>query len=80
MHDLLPAPADNQRPAPLASPHLVPLAGEWALWRDIAVRARQIIGEAAGPASTRSLDRVLKAVLPALRCLPDVAAAANDDL
>ena len=25
-------------PAPPAEPHLVTLAGEWALWRDIAVR------------------------------------------
>ena len=27
-----------RRPAAPAGPHLVPLAGEWALWRDIAVR------------------------------------------
>jgi hypothetical protein len=38
MRQLLSAPAHDQRPAPLAVPHLVPLAGEWALWRDIAVR------------------------------------------
>src|SRR6516225_11404905 len=38
MRQLLPAPAHGRRPAPLAVPHLVPLAGEWALWRDIAVR------------------------------------------
>jgi hypothetical protein len=28
----------GRRPGPSAAPHLVPLAGEWALWRDIAVR------------------------------------------
>jgi hypothetical protein len=38
MRQLLPAPTHNQRPAPLAVPHLVPLAGEWALCRDAAVR------------------------------------------
>jgi lantibiotic biosynthesis dehydratase-like protein len=38
MRQLLSVPAPNQRPAPLAAPHLMPLAGEWALWRDIAVR------------------------------------------
>ena len=30
--------APGQTPSPLAEPHLVPLAGEWAMWRDIAVR------------------------------------------
>jgi lantibiotic biosynthesis dehydratase-like protein len=38
MRHLLSAPAHGRRPAPLAEPHLVPLAGEWALWRDVAVR------------------------------------------
>jgi hypothetical protein len=38
MRQLLPAPAHGRRPAPLAAPHLVPLAGDWALWRDVAVR------------------------------------------
>ena len=38
MRQPLAAPARARRPAPLAVPHLVPLAGEWALWRDIAVR------------------------------------------
>jgi Lantibiotic dehydratase, N terminus len=38
MRQLLSAPGHGRRPAPLAQPHLVPLAGEWALWRDIAVR------------------------------------------
>jgi hypothetical protein len=42
--------------------------------------ARQIIAEAATASGARSLDRVLEAVLPALRHLPDVAAAANHDL
>jgi hypothetical protein len=42
--------------------------------------AAQIIGEAATASAARSLDRVLEAVLPALRRLPDVAAAANRDL
>jgi hypothetical protein len=42
--------------------------------------ARQVIGEAAAAAGTRSLDRALKEALPALRHLPDVAAAANRDL
>jgi hypothetical protein len=28
----------GQIPVPPAGPHLVPLTGEWALWRDIAVR------------------------------------------
>jgi hypothetical protein len=42
--------------------------------------ARQIIAEAATASGARSLDRVLEAVLPALRRLPDVAAAANHDL
>jgi Lantibiotic dehydratase, N terminus len=41
--------------------------------------AMQVIGDAA-PSGTRSLDLVLKAVLPALHHLPDVAAAANGDL
>jgi hypothetical protein len=38
----MPSPASGlapgHAPPPLAAPHLVPLAGEWALWRDIAVR------------------------------------------
>jgi Lantibiotic dehydratase, N terminus len=38
MRQLRSAPGHGRRPAPLAQPHLVPLAGEWALWRDIAVR------------------------------------------
>jgi hypothetical protein len=38
MSHLLSAPAHRPRPAPLAVPHHVPLAGEWALWRDLAVR------------------------------------------
>jgi hypothetical protein len=42
--------------------------------------AGQIIAEAATASGARSLDRVLEAVLPALRRLPDVAAAANHDL
>jgi hypothetical protein len=42
--------------------------------------ARQVIGEAAAGAGTRSLERVLEAVLPALRHLPELAAAANGDL
>ena len=42
--------------------------------------ARQIIGEAAAASGARSLDRVLADVQPALRRLPDVAAAANQDL
>ena len=42
--------------------------------------AGQIIGEAAAASGARSLDRVLKAVEPALRRLPDAAAAANHDL
>jgi hypothetical protein len=41
--------------------------------------ARQIIGEAAA-SGTRPLDCVLGAVLPALRHLPEKAAAANGDL
>ena len=31
-------PAPGRAAPPLAAPHLVALAGEWALWRDIAVR------------------------------------------
>ena len=42
--------------------------------------ARQVIGEAAAASGARSLDRVLAAVLPALRHLPEIAAAANGDL
>lgn len=42
--------------------------------------AGQIIGEAAAASGARTLDRVLEAVLPALRHLPDTAAAANHDL
>ncbi len=42
--------------------------------------AGQIIGEAAAASGVRSLDRVLAAVEPALRRLPDAAAAANHDL
>jgi Lantibiotic dehydratase, N terminus len=42
--------------------------------------AGQIIGEAAAASGARSLDRVLEAVEPALRRLPDAAAAANHDL
>jgi hypothetical protein len=30
--------APGSRPGPSAAPHLMPLAGDWALWRDIAVR------------------------------------------
>jgi hypothetical protein len=41
--------------------------------------AGQIIAEAATASGARSLDRVLEAVLPALRRLPDVTAAANHD-
>jgi Lantibiotic dehydratase, N terminus len=42
--------------------------------------ARQVIGEAAAAVGAGSLDRVLETVLPALRHLPDVVAAANGDL
>src|SRR5258708_39793244 len=42
--------------------------------------AGQIIGEAAAASGARTLDRVPEAVLPALRHLPDTAAAANHDL
>ena len=42
--------------------------------------ARQVIGEAAAASGGGSLDRVLETVLPALRHLPDVVAAANGDL
>jgi hypothetical protein len=42
--------------------------------------AGQIIGEAAAASGARSLDRVLEAVEPALRRLPDAAAKANHDL
>lgn len=38
MRHLLPARANDRALAPTAAPHLVPLAGTWALWRDIAVR------------------------------------------
>src|SRR5215472_15841114 len=31
--------APGHSPPPAAAPHLVPLTGEWALWRDIAVRS-----------------------------------------
>jgi len=64
MHDLLSAPAHNPRPAPPASPHLVPLAGEWALWRDIAVRTAgfpvsglEIFGSPDEPAGLRAVAR-----------------------
>ena len=64
MHDLLSAPAHNPRPAPPASPHLVPLAGEWALWRDIAVRTAgfpvsglEIFGSPDEPAGLRAAAR-----------------------
>ena len=64
MHDLLSAPAHNPRPAPPASPHLVPLAGEWALWRDIAVRTAgfpvsglEIFGSQDEPAGLRAVAR-----------------------
>ena len=64
MHDHLPAPAHNPRPAPPASPHLVPLAGEWALWRDIAVRTAgfpvsglEIFGSQDEPAGLRAVAR-----------------------
>jgi hypothetical protein len=30
--------APGRRHGPSAGPHLVPLAGEWALWHDVAVR------------------------------------------
>ena len=33
-----PCPVPSSRPGPSAGAHLMPLAGEWALWRDIAVR------------------------------------------
>jgi hypothetical protein len=42
--------------------------------------ARQLIGEAAAASESRTLDRVLDKVLPALRHLPEAAAAANSDL
>jgi hypothetical protein len=42
--------------------------------------ARQIIGEAAAESGAGTLDLVLEAVVPALRHLADVAAAANGDL
>ena len=38
MRDLLPRPGHGLHPAAPAAPHLIPLAGDWALWRDIAVR------------------------------------------
>ena len=42
--------------------------------------ARQVLVEAAAASASRSLDRILEAVLPALRHLPELAAAANRDL
>jgi Lantibiotic dehydratase, N terminus len=42
--------------------------------------ARQIIGEAAAAGGSRSLERVLEEARPALRHLPELAAAANGDL
>lgn len=42
--------------------------------------ASLVIGEAVAASGARSLDRVLAAVLPALRHLPEIAAAANGDL
>ena len=42
--------------------------------------ARQVIGEAAAQIGAGPLDRVLGAVLPALRHLPDVVAEANGEL
>ena len=64
MRDLRPAPARGRRPAPLAEQHLVPLAGEWALWRDIAVRTAgfpvsglDIFGSRDEPAGLRAVAR-----------------------
>ena len=54
-------------------------AGRWYSGR-LYDAARQVIGEAAATSRARSLDRVLAAVLPALRRLPEVAAEVNDDL
>jgi Lantibiotic dehydratase, N terminus len=42
--------------------------------------ARQLIGQAAAASESRTLDRVLAEVLPALRHLPEAAAAANREL
>ena len=56
------------------------LAGARWYCGQVYAAARQVIGEAAAAAGPGSLDRVLETVLPALRQLPDVAAAANRDL
>jgi hypothetical protein len=42
MREARSALAPGRRPAPPAVSHLVPLAGEWALWCDIAVRTAGI--------------------------------------
>ena len=64
MRSLSPVQAHNRRPAPLADPHLAPLAGEWALWRDIAVRTAgfpvsglDVFGSPDEPAGLRAVAR-----------------------
>jgi hypothetical protein len=64
MRQPLPAPSHRPRPAPLAAPHLMPLAGEWALWRDVAVRTAgfpvaglDIFGSRDEPAGLRAVAR-----------------------
>jgi len=64
MRHLPPVQAHNRRPAPLADPHLAPLAGEWALWRDIAVRTAgfpvsglDVFGSRDEPAGLRAVAR-----------------------
>ncbi len=57
----MPGPAVTQA---AAQPHLIPLAGEWALWRDIAVRsagfpvsALEVFGSQDEPAGLRAVAR-----------------------
>src|SRR6516162_2228332 len=56
------------------------LAGARWYCGQVYTAARQLIAEAAAASVSPTLDRVLEEVLPALRHLPEAAAAANNDL
>ena len=54
--------APGQTPPPLTAPHLVTMACEWALWRDIAVRTAGFPVSGLGIFGSRDEQAALRAV------------------